>query len=437
MTHERRDNMEITKLPTLPVLPKKRKVAAYARVSSGKDSMLNSLSQQVSYFSSKIQANKDWLYVGVYADEAYTGTKDDRSEFQRMLKDCKEGKIDLILTKSISRFARNTVTLLQAVRDLASIGVEIYFEEQNIYTLSSEGEFLITILASYAQEEARSVSENQLWRVKRNFENGIPWGAWLYGYNVIKNEFYVNEEEAKVVKLIYQWFLEGMGKGGIATELNNRGIPAYFGGPWSTTSVMQILKNYDYTGNLLLQKTYRKDFMSKKDYINRGEKPKYHVEEHHEAIIDLETWMKVQKEIERRCSEFTDRQNHSFLKGKIKCGHCSKSLLRKVSDWRTFWICATYMKKGKNGCPAKRIDDEDLMTLLEEIQNSTRYDIEEDIKKIIINPDHTLEIIFNDGFIITRTWEERSRSKSWTPEMREMVRQRELERGRLKWQKSQ
>ena len=146
--------MEITKLPTLPVLPKKRKVAAYARVSSGKDSMLNSLSQQVSYFSSKIQANNDWLYVGVYADEAYTGTKDDRSEFQRMLKDCKEGKIDLILTKSISRFARNTVTLLQAVRDLASIGVEIYFEEQNIYTLSSEGEFLITILASYAQEEA-------------------------------------------------------------------------------------------------------------------------------------------------------------------------------------------------------------------------------------------------------------------------------------------
>ena len=141
MTHERRDNMEITKLPTLPVLPKKRKVAAYARVSSGKDSMLNSLSQQVSYFSSKIQANKDWLYVGVYADEAYTGTKDDRSEFQRMLKDCKEGKIDLILTKSISRFARNTVTLLQAVRDLASIGVEIYFEEQNIYTLSRKANF--------------------------------------------------------------------------------------------------------------------------------------------------------------------------------------------------------------------------------------------------------------------------------------------------------
>lgn len=141
-------------------------MAAYARVSSGKDAMLNSLSQQVSYFSSLIQSNNDWVYAGVYVDEAITGTKDDRTEFQRMLQDCKEGKIDLIITKAISRFARNTVTLLKTIRELASMNVEVYFEEQNIYTLSSEGEFLITILASYAQEEARSVSENQLWRVK-------------------------------------------------------------------------------------------------------------------------------------------------------------------------------------------------------------------------------------------------------------------------------
>ena len=429
--------MEITKLPSRIQLPKKKKVAGYARVSSGKDAMLNSLSQQVSYYSSLIQSNNEWIFAGVYVDEAISGTKDNRSQFQRMLQDCKDGKIDLIITKSISRFARNTVTLLKTIRELASINVEVYFEEQNIYTLSSEGEFLITILASYAQEEARSVSENQLWRVKRNFEQGIPWGAYIYGYTVIKNKYYINKDEAEIVKLIFKLFLEGYGKGTIATELNKRGIPAYFGGLWSPTSVLQILRHYDYTGNLILQQTYTKDFISKKTMINNGEKPKYHVENSHEAIIDMDTFLKVQMELKRRQSLFTDRNNHSIYKGKIKCGNCGKTLLRKVNDYRTFWICSTYQKLGKNGCPSKRIDEEELLNILIDIQNSTKYDIEEDIKTILIYHDHTLKVIFNDGFEVTCPWSERSRSKSWTEEMREKVRQRELERSRLKWQKSQ
>ena len=151
-------------------VPKAIRVAAYARVSSGKDAMLHSLSAQVSYYSTLIQANSEWTYCGVYADEAKTGTKDSRENFQRMLTDCRNGKIDLVITKSISRFARNTVTLLETVRELKSLGVDVYFEEQNIHTLSADGEMMLTILASYAQEESLSASENQKWRIRKNFE---------------------------------------------------------------------------------------------------------------------------------------------------------------------------------------------------------------------------------------------------------------------------
>lgn len=164
----------ITTVSKPPKLERKKRVAAYARVSSGKDAMLHSLSAQVSHYSELIQRNGDWLYAGVYADEAKTGTKDSRADFQRLIADCRAGKIDMVITKSISRFARNTVTLLQTVRDFKAWEVDIFFEEQNIHTMSADGELMLTILASYAQEESRSASENQKWRIKRNFEEGMP-----------------------------------------------------------------------------------------------------------------------------------------------------------------------------------------------------------------------------------------------------------------------
>ena len=153
---------------------KQKRVAAYARVSNGKETMLHSLSAQVSYYSSLIQKTPGWDYAGVYADEAISGTKNTRGEFQRMLADCRAGKIDMIFTKSISRFARNTVTTLQAIRELRLIGVDVYFEEQNIHTLGEEGEFILTLLAAYAEEEARSASENQRWRIQQQVQQGRP-----------------------------------------------------------------------------------------------------------------------------------------------------------------------------------------------------------------------------------------------------------------------
>ena len=159
----------------VPTAPKLTRVAAYARVSSAKDTMLHSLSAQVSHYNSLIQQHPGWIFCGVYADEGLTGTKADRENFQRMLADCRAGKIDMIVTKSISRLARNTVTLLETVRELKDLGVDVYFEEQNIHSASSDGELMLSILASYAQEESLSVSENQKWRIRHNFENGMPY----------------------------------------------------------------------------------------------------------------------------------------------------------------------------------------------------------------------------------------------------------------------
>ena len=193
---------------------KRKRVAAYARVSSGKDAMLHSLAAQVNYYSELIQRNPEWEYAGVYADEGLTGTKENRAEFQRMLRDCRDGKIDRILCKSISRFARNTVTLLETVRILKEMGISVYFEEQRIDTLSGDGELMLTILASFAQEESRSVSENCKWRVRKKFEQGISTGFRMYGYDVQNGSFTIQPEEAEVVRRIFRMYLDSMASSG-------------------------------------------------------------------------------------------------------------------------------------------------------------------------------------------------------------------------------
>ena len=192
-----------TVLPGIPMMPVQKRVAAYTRVSSGKDAMLHSLSAQVSYYSNLIQRNPEWAYAGVYADEALTGTKDSHEDFQRLLSDCRAGKIDMVITKSISRFARNTVTILETVRELKSLGVDVYFEEQNIHSISGDGELLLTILASYAQEESRSVSENCKWCIQKRYELGenASW-RYMYGYRIHKGVVTIHPEEAAIVRRI-------------------------------------------------------------------------------------------------------------------------------------------------------------------------------------------------------------------------------------------
>jgi len=274
--------------------PRKKRVAAYCRVSSGKDAMLHSLSAQISYYSDYIQKH-GWEYAGVYADEALTGTKDNRENFQRLLAECRKGTVQMVITKSISRFARNTVTLLETVRKLKALGVDIYFEEQNIHTMSADGELMLTILASYAQEESLSVSENMKWRIRKNFENGKPWSGFILGYRFQNGQFVVVPDEAEIVKRIFREYFDGSGATAIMKGLNEDGILTRTGKPWRIEGVLKILRNYNYTGNLILQKTYRENHLTKRKMQNNGEYPQYHAVDTHEAIIDLATFKRCKR----------------------------------------------------------------------------------------------------------------------------------------------
>ena len=221
--------------------------------------MLHSLSAQVSYYNQLIQSNPEWLFCGVYADEALTGTKENRAEFQKLLNRCRRGEIDLILTKSISRFARNTVTLLETVRELKTLGVDVYFEEQRIHSMSSDGELMLSILASYAQEESYSASENKKWQMRKDFEQGKVGSMRMLGYRRTKSgKLEIVPEEAEIVRMIFLYYLSGMGKLAIAKKLNEQQICTVRGCAWTTEDVRRTLRNEKYTGNLLLQKSFRK-----------------------------------------------------------------------------------------------------------------------------------------------------------------------------------
>ena len=420
----------------LPPQTKLLRVAAYGRVSNGKDAMLHSLSAQVSYYSNLIQNHEGWLYCGVYTDEALTGTKENRSEFQRLVEDCRAGKIDLVITKSISRFARNTVTLLRTVRELKLLGVGVFFEEQNINSLTAEGELMLTILASYAQEESLSASENQNWRIKSNFEQGIlPMSCQnIYGYTRTQDGgLEIVPDEAEVVKRIYNLCLDGLGTLKIANILTEEGIKSNTGSRWTEKKVRYILSNEKYVGDLLLQKSYTTDHLTKKTKRNRGEKPQYYVKDNHEPIIPRKIYDAVQLELEQRREKHLKKtipQKYAFT-GKIKCGICGKNFRRKVTATRVVWICYTFDKLGKKECASKQIPDETLCLIAAEVLGTAEFDaevFEKEIDKIDVSGPNQLTFHFKDGNIVEREWKDRSRAESWTEEMKEQARKTSLER---------
>lgn len=436
---------EIVKIiPLIDKIPKKKKVAAYARVSSEKDSMLHSLSAQVSYYSKLIQDNPNWQYIGVYADEAKTGTKDSRPEFKRLLEDCKQNKIDLIITKSISRFARNTLTILETIRELKTLRIDVYFEKENIHSLSEDGELMLTLLSSFAQEESLSVSENCKWRIRDKFKQGISTNFKMLGYEINNGKIEVIDDEAKIVKMIFRDYLSGMGINAIARKLRDNNIPTKSGGFWRESTIHDLLKNEKYTGNLLLQKTFIKDHITKKQIKNKGELPKYYVENNHKPIIDIDTFQKVQNEMLRRSKKINKTNskiiskksiNHAF-KYKIECGVCGKNYRRKTYASGTkyekpIWICSTYSTYGKQYCASGRIPEETIEKLSAEVLNLQKFDektFSNRIQKIIIPSKGDLEFIFNDRSKVLKTWSYPSRSKSWTNEMKKLASNREFNR---------
>lgn len=411
-------------------IPQLKRVAVYARVSSGKDAMLHSLSAQVSYYSDLIQNHSRRKYAGVYADEALTGTKDNRENFQRLLADCRSGKVDMVITKSISRFAWNTVTLLETVRELKTMGVDVFFEEQNIHSLSADGELMLTILASYAQEESLSASENQKWRIKRNFENGMPWNGTMLGYRYENGTLIVDPTEAKTVNRIFTEYLAGSGMTAIAKRLNADGIPTRYGNAWGKASIKAVLQNYAYTGNLLLQKSRRMDHLTKRDAPNNGELPQYHVQGCHEAIIPLRSFNAVQEEMRHRADKHThpgEKRKEYPFSGKLICACCGKHYRRKITTTGPKWICTTYNTMGKAACPSKQIPEDTLIAVAGEVIGSIDA-LDSKITAVRVENDNTLVFCLANGERIVKRWQDRSRRESWTPEMKNAARQKEMER---------
>lgn len=410
--------------PVVPKAPKLLKVAAYARVSMEKETMLHSFSAQVSYYSEKIQKHPGWSYAGVYADRALTGTKSERPEFQRLLADCRAGKIDLVLTKSISRFARNTVTLLETVRELKALGIDVFFEEQNIHSMSGDGELMLTILASYAQEESRSVSENCTWRIRKKFEQGIPTTSQMNGLKFDHGKVEVIPQEASIIKMIFHFRLAGMGKNAISRELNELGIPAKNGGIWHESVIDTILRNEKYQGDLVLQKYFRTDHLRKIDCRNKGELPKYVVRDNHEAIIPREEFAAVQQIIQKKAAEFPEGygvHNEFPFTRKLVCAHCGRNYQRRLNNGKLAWQCYTYMVRGKKYCPAKQIHESILESVSAQVLGQLKFDnavFQKEIRCIHVYPENRLIYEFYDGHTKEAYWKDPSRRDSWTPEMK-------------------
>ena len=337
----------VTHLPKTST--RKRRVAAYARVSTDSEEQLTSYEAQVSYYTDYINKRSDWEFVLVYTDEGVSGCNTAKREgFNRMIKDALDGKIDLIVTKSVSRFARNTVDSLTTVRKMKEKGIEVYFEKKNIYTLDSKGELLITIMSSLAQEESRSISENVTWGQRKRFADRKVSLTYKYFLGYKRGEDGLPEivpEEAEIVRLIYRSFMNGMTPYRIAKILTEKGIPTPAGKiKWQSSTIESILTNEKYKGSALLQKQFTVDFLTKKIKINEGEIPQYYIEQSHDAIISPNEFELVQAEILRRKSLGKQYNSKSIFAARIVCGDCGNFYGSKV--WhstskyrRVIWQC--------------------------------------------------------------------------------------------------
>lgn len=422
---------KITSLNTLPKLVKKVRVAAYARVSDGKEAMLQSLNTQVNYYKKLIMENSQWDYVGIYSDEATTGTKDSRREFQQMLKDCRDGRIDMIITKSISRFARNTVTLLETVRELKAIHVDVFFEEQNIHSISGEGEMVLSFLASFAQEESRSVSENMKWRIQKDFLEGLIWGGKsCLGYRLENKRLTIIPDEAEVVRLIFQLYIEGLGADTISKVLDRKGVKPKYALKWSRSTIMQIIANKNYTGDLILQKTFRDNHLTKRKVINNGELNQYMVKNIHETIISHEMFaeaerVRKQKSKHKRAPSL---ENRYPFKGMMRCGICGRAYTRKTTPSKHVWKCSLSVTKGIEACASKQVPDSIIIEAANHILNRTEFDekrLNSIVESIEVMPDRRLIFHMKDGLAKEYLWKT-SRSDSWTKEMKEQARIRRI-----------
>lgn len=411
---------------------KLKRVVAYTRVSGGKDMQLHSLSAQVSYYSQYIQRHKGWVYGGVYSDEAVSGTKCNREAFQKMLADCRDGQIDMIITKSVSRFARNTTMTLAAIRELRGLGIDVYFEEQRIHTIGPDSELLLTFLASFAQEESRSASDNQKWRIRESYQKGeiMNW-RMQFGYNITADSITVNEEEAEIVRELFWRFNAGETMEALTRDMNRRRIPLPLGGKWTSGKMRKMLSSEKYIGDAILQKTFVNNHLEKKIVINEGQLPKYYVTDTHTPIIDRETYRKAQERL--TAIEANTKERKAPVKGPfhgmILCPKCGIHYCSVTNNGLPGYNCNTFTHRGKEYCSGKKIPLDTLMSVTASVLGLETFDekvFTARISHIIVPEPNHLIYVFRDGHEEERIWKDRSRRESWTPEMREQARQRTI-----------
>ena len=360
----------------------KTRVAAYCRVSTSNEDQIISLETQKAHYENYIAARDDWELVDIYYDEGISGTKTaHRDGLKQMFQDCRKDKIDFIVTKSISRFARNTTDCLQMVRELLELGVAIYFEKENINTQSMESELMLSILSSLAESESTSISQNSKWSISKRFQDGTFIISYPpYGYQNDNGEMVVVPEQAEVVKRIFAECLAGEGSYRIAKKLNEEGIPSKKGGKWHSTAIREILKNEKYTGDVIYQKTYTDESFNR--HRNKGEMNQYLVQNHHEAIISHEDFELAGELMERRAIEKgngTDTSRylkHYAMSGKIICGECGSTFKRrkhyKPSGDYVAWCCNTHLKD-KESCSMLYIEDEPLKNAFVTMMNKLQF----------------------------------------------------------------
>lgn len=369
-------------------------MAAYCRVSSSSDEQLGSYYAQVDYYSRYIQSRPDYTLVDIFADKGISGTDiNKRVAFHRLMQVARTGQLDMIITKSLSRFGRNTLDCLKNIRELKALGVDVFFEKENIHTLHSDGELLLSLISAIAQNESFNQSENVKWGIRRQYERGhihsIPSGKFLGYKKDEKGNLVIDDAQAAVVRRIYQAFLDGFGTYQIAKVLTKEQVPMAFGGKeWCLSHIQKVLTNEKYQGDTRFQKTYNADYLTKRRAKNNGELPQYYLQDTHPPIIDRLTWSLVQLEFERQKqfvdAHYMDKYHYASseypLSGKIFCHECGHAMVmreskRRVDLGQNYWVCKRY-KAGRYRpagpdacCNWQRIHNEQINSLLIEAWN--------------------------------------------------------------------
>lgn len=417
----------------IPALPSRKRVAAYARVSVDSEELMASLAAQVSHYSTHIQANPSWEYAGVYADVGISGTGTrHRTEFRRLIAACEKGLVDIILTKSISRFARNTVDLLKTVRKLRELNIAVRFERENLDSLSPDGELMLSILASYAQEESLSISENVKWGIRKKYEQGEFLAYNMYGYQWAGDHFETIEGEAEAVRFMYRSFAGGMTLPGISKALAERGILNRKGKPFGTSSILRILDQEKYRGFSILQRTFTDSHITHRKKMNQGELPRFVVDGTHPRIIDDELHEKVEAERERRRRINVVRwSSASCFTAKLACGCCGHTFTYtpgiSVSGAITKFQLGQYRCSNKRAnspkaCNAKNLPLRALQQVCGKVLGPLHGDspdaafdpawVETLVDHIVVFGDH-LEFHLKEGRVISSPWKSTARKDAW------------------------